>query len=40
MSLWQLDSAFLYQELKELVSLSHVKVIHALGLLFPSLVHG
>jgi hypothetical protein len=39
MPLWQLDSAFLHQELKELVSLGHVKVICALGLLYPSLVH-
>jgi hypothetical protein len=39
MPLWQLDSAFLYYELKELVSLGHVKVICALGLLCPSLVH-
>jgi hypothetical protein len=31
MPLWQLDSAFLYQELKKLVSLSYVKVIRALG---------
>jgi hypothetical protein len=39
MPLWQLDSDFLHQELKELVSLSQVKVIRALGLLYPSLVH-
>jgi hypothetical protein len=35
----QLDSAFLYKELKELVSLGHIKIICALGLLYPSLVH-
>jgi hypothetical protein len=35
----QLESAFLYQELKELVSLGHVKVICALSLLYPSLIH-
>jgi hypothetical protein len=39
MPFWQLDSAFLYKELKELVSLGHIKVICALGLLDPSLVH-
>jgi hypothetical protein len=39
MPFWQLDSAFLYKELKELVSLGHIKVICALGLLYPSLVH-
>jgi hypothetical protein len=39
MPLRQLDSAFFHQELKELVSLSHVKVIRALGLLYPPLVH-
>jgi hypothetical protein len=36
---WQLDSAFLYKELKELISLGHIKIICALGLLYPSLVH-
>jgi hypothetical protein len=25
MSFWQLDSAFLYKELKELISLGHIK---------------
>jgi hypothetical protein len=35
----QLDSAFFYHELKELVSLGDIKVIHALGLLYPPLVH-
>jgi hypothetical protein len=39
MPFWQLDLAFLYKELKELVSLGHIKVICALGLLDPSLVH-
>jgi hypothetical protein len=39
MPLWQLDSTFLHQEQKELVSLSHVKVIRALGLLYPSMIH-
>jgi hypothetical protein len=33
------DSAFLHQELKELVRLGHVKVIRALGLLYPSLIY-
>jgi hypothetical protein len=35
----QFDSAFLHQELKELVSLGDIKVIRALGLLYPPLVH-
>jgi hypothetical protein len=39
MPFWQLDSAFLYKELKELISLGHIKVICSLGLLDPSLVH-
>jgi hypothetical protein len=39
MPFWQLDSAFLYKELKEFVSLGHIKIICALGLLYPSLVH-
>jgi hypothetical protein len=39
MPLWQLDSAFLYKELKELISLGHIKIIGALGLLYPSLVY-
>jgi hypothetical protein len=39
MPLWQLDSAFIYKELKELISLGHIKIIGALGLLDPSLVH-
>jgi hypothetical protein len=39
MPFWQLDSAFLYKELKELVSLGHIKIICALGLFDPSLVH-
>jgi hypothetical protein len=35
----QLDSAFLYQELKKFVSFGDVEVICALGLLDPTLVH-
>jgi hypothetical protein len=35
----QLDSAFLHQELKELVSFGDIKVIGALGLLDPPLFH-
>jgi hypothetical protein len=35
----QLDLAFLYKELRELISLGHIKIIGALGLLDPSLVH-
>jgi hypothetical protein len=39
MPFWQFDSAFLYKELKEIISLGHIKIICALGLLDPSLVH-
>jgi hypothetical protein len=35
----QLDLAFLHQELEELVSFGDIKVIRALGLLYPPLVH-
>jgi hypothetical protein len=35
----QLDSAFLHQELEELVSFGDIKVIRALGLFDPLLVH-
>jgi hypothetical protein len=35
----QLGSAFLHQELEELVSFGDIKVIRALGLLYPPLVH-
>jgi hypothetical protein len=35
----QLDSAFFYQELKELVSFGDIKVIRALGLFYPPLIH-
>jgi hypothetical protein len=35
----QLDSAFLYQELKKFISLGDIEVICALGLLDPTLVH-
>jgi hypothetical protein len=39
MPFWQLDSAFLYKELKELISHGHIKIIGALGLLDPPLIH-
>jgi hypothetical protein len=39
MPFWQLDSAFLYKELKELISLGHIKIICSLGFLYSSLVH-
>jgi hypothetical protein len=39
MPLRQLYSAFLHQELEGLVSLGRIKVIRALGLLYPPLVH-
>jgi hypothetical protein len=35
----QLDSAFLYQELKELVSFGDIEVVRAVGLFDPPLVH-
>jgi hypothetical protein len=35
----QLDSTFLYQELKELVSFGDIEVIRSLGLFDPPLVH-
>jgi hypothetical protein len=35
----QLDSAFLYQELKKFISLGDVEVICALGLFDPTLIH-
>jgi hypothetical protein len=36
---WQLDLAFIYKELKKLISLGHIKIIGSLGLFDPSLVH-
>jgi hypothetical protein len=39
MAFRQLDSAFLYQELNELVSFGDIEVVCALGLFDPSLVH-
>jgi hypothetical protein len=39
MSIWQLDSAFFYKELKELISLGHIEIIGAIGLLHPPLIH-
>jgi hypothetical protein len=36
----QLDSAFSHQELKEIIGFGDVKVVCALGLLDPTLVHG
>jgi hypothetical protein len=35
----QLDSAFLYQELKKFVSFGDIEIICALGLLDPTLIH-
>jgi hypothetical protein len=35
----QLDSAFLHQELEKLVSFGDIKVVRALGLLYPPLVY-
>jgi hypothetical protein len=39
MPIWQLDSAFLHEELKELISLGHIEIIGAFGLLDPPLIH-
>jgi hypothetical protein len=39
MPIWQLDSAFFYEELKELISLGHIEIIGALSLLNPPLIH-
>jgi hypothetical protein len=39
MPLRQLDSAFLYQELKKFISLGDVEVVCALGLFDPTLIH-
>jgi hypothetical protein len=35
----KLDSAFFHQELKELVSFGDIKVIRALGLFYPPVIH-
>jgi hypothetical protein len=40
MPLRQFDSAFLHQEVKQLISFSDVKVVCAFGLLDPALIHG
>jgi hypothetical protein len=39
MPIWQLDSAFLHEELKELISLGHIEIIGALSLLDSPLIH-
>jgi hypothetical protein len=39
MPFWQLDSAFLHEELKDLISLGHIQIISALSLLDPPLIH-
>jgi hypothetical protein len=39
MPIWQLDSAFLHEELKELISLGHIEIIGALGLLDQPLIY-
>jgi hypothetical protein len=36
----QLDSAFLHQEIKQLISFSDVEIIGAFGLFDPALIHG
>jgi hypothetical protein len=40
MPLGQFDSAFLHQELKQLISFSDVEIIGAFGLFDPALIHG
>jgi hypothetical protein len=39
MPIWQLDPAFLHKELKELISLGHIEIIGALGLLDSPLIY-
>jgi hypothetical protein len=39
MPIWQLDSAFLHEELKELISIGHIEIVSALGLFDPPLIH-
>jgi hypothetical protein len=39
MPIWQLDSAFFYEELKELVCLGHIEIIGAFSLLNPPLIY-
>jgi hypothetical protein len=39
MPIWQLDSAFLHEELKELMNLGHIEIIGAFVLLDPPLIH-
>jgi hypothetical protein len=36
----QFDSAFLHQELKQLISFSNVEIVGAFGLFDPTLIHG
>jgi hypothetical protein len=39
MPIWQLDSAFFHEELKELIYFGHIKIIGAFGLLDPPLIY-
>jgi hypothetical protein len=39
MPFWQLDSAFFYEEFKELICLIHIKIIGAFSLLDPPLIY-
>jgi hypothetical protein len=39
MPIWQLDLAFLHEEFIEFISLGHIEIIGAFGLLDPSLIH-
>jgi hypothetical protein len=39
MPIWQLDSAFFHEELKELICFGYIKIIGALSLLNPPLIY-
>jgi hypothetical protein len=39
MPIWQFDSAFFYEELKELICLGHITIIGAFSLLNPPLIY-
>jgi hypothetical protein len=39
MPIWQLDSTFYHEELKELICFGHIEIIGAFGLLDPPLIH-
>jgi hypothetical protein len=39
MPIWQLNSAFFHEELKELICIGHIKIISAFSLLNPPLIY-